>query len=89
VDPNNLAKNSNLQNSITYFRKNSVNYYQKNYGFTDKEVSLIKKRFQKMAKGKKVLDRVTFREGLGLLGLEHATFLSDRLFNIIDRTNDG
>lgn len=42
-----------------------------------------------MSKGKKYLDKNTFRESLGLLGLEHATFLSDRLFNIIDRSNDG
>lgn len=42
-----------------------------------------------MAKGKSLLSKAGFRDGLGLLGLSHATFLSDRLFNIIDSSGDN
>jgi Ca2+-binding EF-hand superfamily protein len=38
---------------------------------------------------KGVLTKDSFRDGLGLLGLEYATFISDRLFNIIDCSGDG
>lgn len=61
---------------------------QSNSRFTDKEFSLLKRRFDKLAT-KGVLSRIAFRDSLGLLGLEHATFLSDRLFNIIDFSGDG
>jgi Ca2+-binding EF-hand superfamily protein len=59
-----------------------------NARFTPKELQLLKKRFNKLAKGKGSLNKEAFQESLGLLGLEHATFLSDRLFNIIDYSGD-
>ena len=48
----------------------------------------MSKRFENISV-KGLLTKETFRESLGLLGLEHATFLSDRLFNVIDNTGDG
>jgi len=56
--------------------------------FTQKELQLLEKRFNKLAKAKGNLTKDEFRESLGLLGLEHATFLSDRLFNIVDERCD-
>ena len=49
---------------------------------------LLIKRFTKIAK-KGILTSDTFRDSLGLLGLEPASFLSDRIFAVIDEDCDG
>lgn len=66
-----------------------MSYYKRNYGFSEKELDLIKKRFDTISKKKGKMSKENFRESLGLLGLEHATFLSDRLFNIINTQDNG
>lgn len=53
------------------------------YRFSEKEIHVIKRRFDKMAVNG-VVRRDRFRNSLGLLGLENATFLSDRIFDCID-----
>lgn len=45
-------------------------------------MALIKKRFDKMANSEKV-NYESFRDSLGILGMAHATFLSERLFRVI------
>ncbi|KAM3132411.1 hypothetical protein pb186bvf_015511 [Paramecium bursaria] len=50
--------------------------------FTEKEKSLIKQRFEQISSNGQI-DKEQFKESLGILGLEHATFLVDRLYNII------
>jgi hypothetical protein len=35
------------------------------------------------------MSRKNFRESLGILGLEHAPFLSDRFFDLLDTDHDG
>lgn len=66
-----------------------MSFYRKQYGFSEKELELIRKRFDTISKKKGKMNKDNFRESLGLLGLEHATFLSDRLFNIINTQNNG
>ena len=36
-----------------------------------------------------MIDKVTFRENMGLLGLESGSFLADRIFQVIDTDRDG
>jgi len=36
-----------------------------------------------------LLNQNSFRRGLGLLGLEHARFLCDRIFQVIDEKQEG
>lgn len=79
--------NTSLRYDIQSIRR-VMTTEQANSRFSEKELHLLKKRFNKLAT-KGVLSRDAFRDSLGLMGLEHATFLSDRLFNIIDCSGDG
>jgi hypothetical protein len=36
-----------------------------------------------------MIDKVIFRENMGLLGLESDFFLSDRIFHVLDVNKDG
>ncbi len=60
----------------------------KKYNFNLEEIEIIKKRFDKFAE-KGYMSRKNFRESLGILGLEHAPFLSDRFFELLDSDHDG
>ncbi len=48
----------------------------------------MKHRFLKISKNSN-LSLENFRDSLGVLGLEYAPFLADRLYSIIDYDNDG
>ena len=50
--------------------------------FSNKEIELIKKRFNAITK-KGEINYQQFKESMGILGLDHATFLLDRIFYII------
>lgn len=45
-------------------------------------------RFEKISV-KGILNKESFRDSLGLLGLEPGCFLADRIFNALDEDNDG
>ncbi len=36
-----------------------------------------------------MLDKETFRENMGLLGLDTGSFLADRIFSVLDVNKDG
>lgn len=36
-----------------------------------------------------MLDKDTFRENMGLLGLDNGSFLADRIFSLLDIDKDG
>lgn len=43
-------------------------------------------RFDKISVNR-IMNYNTFKESLGILGVSHAQFLSERIFRIIDRNN--
>ena len=54
------------------------------YRFKESELAILKKKFEKIASNGEKLSREGFRKIMGVLGLESASFLSDRIFDIID-----
>ena len=58
------------------------------YQFNEEEIRLLKERFDHYQK-QGFLTLQTFRDMLGILGLEQAPFLSDRIFFLIDQDQDG
>lgn len=61
------------------------------YQFNEREILVIKHRFIKISKNNKegILTKNQFRNSIGILGLEHSTFLSDRIFELLDSRHDG
>jgi 1-phosphatidylinositol-4-phosphate 5-kinase len=45
-------------------------------------------RFNKLSHFENFLTKEQFRESMGILGLESASFLSDRIFDAIDENGD-
>ena len=66
----------------------SIDRLKNRFKFNFQEIELIKKRFDKFSKNG-FLNRKSFRDSLGILGLDHAPFLSDRIFEIIDTDKNG
>ena len=58
------------------------------YSFSFEELLLLKRQYDNIST-KNFLNRDSFRQSLGLFGLENAPYLSDRIFSIIDRNHDG
>ena len=46
-------------------------------------------RFTYLANAQDKLDKETFRENMGLLGLDSGSFLADRIFAVLDADKDG
>lgn len=46
-------------------------------------------RFTYLANAQDKLDKETFRENMGLLGLDTGSFLADRIFSVLDADKDG
>lgn len=45
-------------------------------------------RFEKLSiKG--VMDNISFRDSLGIMGVSHASFLSEGIFNLMDQKETG
>ena len=58
------------------------------FSFSFEELLLLKRQYDKISiKG--FLTKDSFRQSLGLFGLQNAPFLSDRIFSIIDSNHDG
>lgn len=51
-------------------------------------MTLFKCRFKKMSGDLEVIDKATFHENMGILGLQSVSGFSDRLFNSFDIDND-
>lgn len=49
----------------------------------------IKHRFKKMSGDLEIINKTTFHENMGILGLQSVYGFSDRLFNSFDIDNDG
>lgn len=52
--------------------------------FNDEELQVLKDRFDEYAEDG-ILNRVTFRDMVGIIGCDEAPFLSDRIFYVMDR----
>ncbi len=46
-------------------------------------------RFVYLSNAQDTLDKETFRENMGLLGLDSGSFLADRIFAVLDVDKDG
>jgi len=59
------------------------------YRFNENELIEFKQRFTYLANAQDKLDKETFRENMGLLGLDSGSFLADRIFAVLDADKDG
>jgi len=59
------------------------------YRFNEGELIEFKQRFTYLANAQDKLDKETFRENMGLLGLDSGSFLADRIFAVLDADKDG
>ena len=59
--------------------------------FRDDEYALLRQRFYTISKGKMQINKVQFRENMGVLGINHGAYLCDKIFEIItsDSANDN
>jgi len=46
-------------------------------------------RFYKISNSSKKLNKVSFKENMGILGLDTAFLLSERVFQLMDEDQDG
>jgi len=73
--------------NLVQYEKDSLKILAEEYNFTKEEVIMIKHRYDKLSDNG-LLNQKSFRRGLGLLGLEHASFLCDRIFHVIDEKQE-
>jgi len=59
------------------------------YRFNENELIEFKQRFTFLSNAQDMLDKETFRENMGLLGLDSGSFLADRIFAVLDVDKDG
>ncbi|KAL4487049.1 hypothetical protein ABPG72_001501 [Tetrahymena utriculariae] len=67
--------------------QNMQNFMQK-YKFTEQELVFFKKRFDSISQ-KGILNQKLFRKSMGILGIDHLSYISDRIFLLIDKDQDG
>ncbi|EAR84890.2 phosphatidylinositol 4-phosphate 5-kinase (macronuclear) [Tetrahymena thermophila SB210] len=77
-------------NSSKKMSKQSQNmqYLMQKYKFTDQELIFFKKRFDSISQ-KGILNQKLFRKSMGILGIDHLSYISDRIFLLIDKDQDG
>ncbi len=51
--------------------------------------SILNPRFDNISNTKSRIDKLNFRENMGLLGLDGGFFLADRIFQLLDKDRDG
>ena len=51
--------------------------------------SILNPRFDNISNAKSRIDKLSFRENMGLLGLDGGFFLADRIFQLLDSDHDG
>lgn len=87
-DKNLVPKDKTLEKYRSKSIDRKLSVFQSKYGFSESEILTLKRRFTKITKGK-TFNRQQFSNSLGVLGLEYASFIADRIFDIIDENHDG
>ena len=91
------------RNTKLIFGKTDLEALRSKYRFNDHELLEFKQRFflrsfillstnlrfTFLSNAQDMLDKPTFRENMGLLGLDTGAYLADRIFSVLDNDNDG
>jgi len=68
---------------------NDLYMYKKKYRFADDEFLEFRQRFNFLANTKGEIDKPNFFESMGVLGLDSGSFLSERIFHVVDKDQNG
>ena len=86
------ASGKTKKNMIQYNRKmldeKRLRQNKKPYRFQDEELLQFNERFMQFSDGIKMSHK-NYKESLGIFGIDSLSFLSDRMFTIMDKHKEG
>ena len=71
------------------FNNTELKELAKKYRFSQDEIKILEKNYNRISDGQLKVTKDMFRDNMGILGLETVCYLSDRIFDIIDKNKNN